>query len=129
MFYTSSDGALFRSKHELNQHEKSLRPPIMRKKYIPKEPNQYKYETYRTRILSKNKSFELTYNEFLTLINNNCVYCGDTQINGGIDRIDSNLGYTIQNSAPCCKYCNIMKHTATQQEFLDRIAKIANHSL
>jgi hypothetical protein len=35
----------------------------------------------------------------------------------GIDRIDSNLYYTIDNVVPCCLICNIAKNRMTQQQF------------
>lgn len=47
----------------------------------------------------------------------------------GIDRLDSNLGYTHENCVPCCKYCNIAKSTMTVNEFLswiDRVYKFNN---
>ena len=28
----------------------------------------------------------------------------------GIDRVDSNIGYTNENSVPCCKTCNFAKN-------------------
>ena len=36
----------------------------------------------------------------------------------GIDRIDNNIGYTKENSAPCCKYCNFAKHTMSEGIFM-----------
>lgn len=44
----------------------------------------------------------------------------------GIDRVDSSIGYTIQNSVPCCKICNYAKHNLTLEEFtlwLDRLVE------
>lgn len=35
----------------------------------------------------------------------------------GIDRLDNNLGYTIENSVPCCKPCNESKKDRTVDEF------------
>jgi hypothetical protein len=39
----------------------------------------------------------------------------------GIDRIDSNLGYEINNCIPCCGTCNYMKNTMTPKDFLKKI--------
>jgi hypothetical protein len=35
----------------------------------------------------------------------------------GIDRIDSNLGYVIDNVVPCCKDCNYMKRAYSAEHF------------
>lgn len=42
----------------------------------------------------------------------------------GIDRVDSNKGYHIDNCVPCCTSCNYAKHKLSQKEFYDKIKKI-----
>lgn len=42
----------------------------------------------------------------------------------GIDRIDSEVGYTSKNTVPCCKYCNTAKNTMTQREFKRWIVRV-----
>ena len=42
----------------------------------------------------------------------------------GIDRIDSSKGYTVENSVPCCKYCNTAKNTMSVDEFLKWIGRV-----
>ena len=42
----------------------------------------------------------------------------------GIDRVDSSKGYTLENSVPCCKYCNIAKHTMTSTEFYAWVRRV-----
>ena len=42
----------------------------------------------------------------------------------GIDRIDSEVGYTSKNTVPCCKYCNTAKNTMTQEEFKRWIIRV-----
>lgn len=76
----------------------------------------------------KQKEFKLTIEEFSNLIHQRCYYCGELpsadnvwnksgkrkmddsliKING-IDRIDSNKGYTADNCVACCPQCNRMK--------------------
>lgn len=85
-------------------------------------PLETKYHKYKNRAERKKLPFELTINEFEILINGNCEYCGDNS--GGIDRKDSSLGYTIDNSTPCCSMCNTMKFTYSTQDFLNHIDKI-----
>lgn len=93
---------------------------------------RYKYQAKR-----KNREFSLTKEEFKKLTQGLCDYCGQHPItsfkghrsNGeyiynGIDRIDSNLGYTYSNSKTCCEKCNRMKLDLSLQEFRDQIRNI-----
>ena len=43
----------------------------------------------------------------------------------GIDRLDSNVCYTVENCRPCCKDCNYMKGTYDPRTFIERAKKIA----
>ncbi len=52
-----------------------------------------------------------------------CTYCGkDT--GQGIDRIDSNRGYTDDNVCACCKTCNYMKRDLSLEDFKNHIALV-----
>lgn len=42
----------------------------------------------------------------------------------GIDRLDSNIGYNIENCVTCCKQCNIMKNVWSEKDFLNKIKEI-----
>lgn len=92
---------------------------------------------------SKYKSFELTQEQYTRLIHSDCYYCGASpsedniwnkgnkrvkdefpiKING-IDRVDSNKGYTVDNCVPCCPQCNHMKLDYTTDEFLSKVKQI-----
>lgn len=97
------------------------------------------YSNYKLRSRKKNQDFTLTKAEFECLTKEPCEYCGMPAVqvfdNGGtttpyfyngLDRRDNNKGYTPYNSAPCCKTCNLAKHTLTLEEFImwiDRLIK------
>lgn len=85
-----------------------------------------KYRQYLGRANKKQIPFELSVNEFESLLKQSCIYCG-TNSKIGIDRLDSSLGYTIDNSRPCCGQCNIMKYTTSQEDFIQHIKKIYNY--
>lgn len=57
------------------------------------------------------------------MINSVCSYCGIKE-KLGIDRVDNSVGYTKENSVPCCKLCNFMKKAMSRNDFLSRIKKI-----
>ena len=105
----------------------------------------FRHYLYRNSIrnaASRNHSFDLTFEEFDDLIQQNCVYCGAApQTNeqiikergnsreplfyyNGIDRIDSSIGYCLSNCVPCCSKCNYMKRAYGREEFLSHIKTI-----
>ncbi len=98
---------------------------IKKKKYYKKNIDKSlpaKYRQYLSRALDKELQFDLTVEQFESLCNNNCVYCNDTPC--GVDRKDSSIGYTINNSQSCCTKCNMMKYTHSTDNFLLHIKKI-----
>ena len=42
----------------------------------------------------------------------------------GVDRIDSSLGYSVNNCLPCCEKCNKMKLVYETNDFLNHIKQI-----
>lgn len=67
--------------------------------------------------------FTLTQQEFEQLVIQPCYYCGfysNYKING-IDRIDNNKGYVIDNCIPSCKMCNMIKGVNHPLAFLDKV--------
>lgn len=57
--------------------------------------------------------WELTFEQWLDIVTQPCVYGGgqpDLDIRIGVDRRDSSLGYTVENSQPCCARHNLMKN-------------------
>jgi hypothetical protein len=85
--------------------------------------------------------WELSRENFQKMISDNCYYCGlppqnitryqhvKSQIKyNGIDRVDNSKGYTLDNSVPCCKTCNLMKMKISKDEFIDKCKLIAIHN-
>jgi len=57
-----------------------------------------------------------------------CVYCKHIDLEvrvNGIDRLDSNVCYTVENCRPCCKNCNYMKGTYDPITFINLAKRIA----
>lgn len=80
--------------------------------------------------------FNISLEEFSFITKQNCYYCGSKpkpmgllRLNGlyvmnGIDRVDNNTGYVLDNCVPCCKDCNYAKRDMTAKEFIDFISRI-----
>lgn len=95
------------------------------------------YGRYMAKAKKRTINFELSRNEFDSLIIKNCRYCGSlpsqylknsrgthTGFYNGIDRFDNTKGYTKENSVPCCKICNVMKYNLTFEDWLQHIKKV-----
>jgi hypothetical protein len=98
------------------------------------------YSGCRTNANCRNISFTITKEFFTEIISQNCFYCGqkpietqfskslnrtDTKfLHNGVDRLDSKLGYTIENCVSCCGMCNLMKNKFSVKDFLKKIAQI-----
>jgi hypothetical protein len=109
--------------------------------YKPQGINQVKgvFGSYLKSASRRGLAFELTLEQFSTLTKEPCYYCGEIDVNSktgkygkyrynGVDRKNNLLGYTIENSVPCCKNCNIAKGINTQDFFIAMCKKIVeNH--
>lgn len=100
------------------------------------------YGAMRKSARRRGLAFELTFEQYTTLAQQNCVYCGAAPsmrhnptnsavgilvpVNG-IDREDNTKGYLIKNSVPCCPTCNWCKREFTAEEFISHAKRIAKH--
>lgn len=84
---------------------------------------------YVKRAAARGYCFKLTRAEFSALIIQPCFYCGKqpaqkqrqhgyTLLYNGIDRANNVVGYTQENSVPCCGTCNQMKSGLSALEFI-----------
>jgi len=112
------------------------------------------YREYKSNARNRDIQFDLTLQQFIEIIRNNCKYCGAVpspkslylKSNGeqkrnygnvaiqksianinGVDRIDSSKGYSTDNCVACCSDCNEMKMDRTLSEFINKIKSILNH--
>lgn len=89
----------------------------------------------------RNLQFCLSKDEFYNLTQQNCHYCGVVPSNStktinpnsyshilynGIDRLNNDLGYTLENCISCCKQCNFAKYEQTYSEFMSYIDRLVN---
>ena len=94
-------------------------------KYLKERPYKKVFQSYKSNAKSRNLDFKLSYEEFKVLLLKNCYYCDD--VSQGVDRINNNQGYTVENSVSCCTTCNFMKNTHTLGNFIQHIEKIHSH--
>lgn len=82
---------------------------------------------YRQRAEKLNLRWELSYEDVKRLISNPCRYCGDTE-HISIDRLDNEIGYTVDNTVSCCDLCNLFKSRFSASEFLYMVCRIYEHT-
>jgi hypothetical protein len=86
------------------------------------------YVSYKSSAKARKISFDLSIKDFRRFAMLNCVYCGDKVKTIGIDRIDNDKGYSVNNCAPCCSVCNRMKLASSYEDFIDKCRKITANS-
>ena len=97
------------------------------------------YQSLRSNAKSRHYSVEISFDEFLALAKKNCYYCGVEPGErpgpkawqakaklSGIDRKDNRLGYTNENSVPCCYQCNWSKRDLPIEEWQAWIKRLVS---
>ena len=88
------------------------------------------YKEYYTSAHERGYDFTLTLEQFQELVVQPCYYCNvssPTEANG-LDRINNDLGYTLENCKPCCGICNRMKSFYHPVFFVEKAKHIANET-
>ena len=94
---------------------------------------------YKKRAEKRGIEYKLTEEQFAEITQQDCYYCGtkpnnvakNRSCNGkyiynGLDRVNNNNGYTVENIVPCCKICNRAKDVLNLQEFKDWVKRVYN---
>lgn len=91
------------------------------------ETNESRIKEYKRQAIKRNKIFDISDEQLLTLFLQNCHYCniyvsscnkyGETYSKMGIDRKDNDIGYVDGNVLPCCHICNRMKYNYEYDNF------------
>lgn len=100
--------------------------------YIKTQFNRKPKDLYTRELLEYKKSAKkrqiewlLSDDEAISFMKGVCNYCGYNSTTVGIDRIDSNKHYYVDNCVSCCSICNIMKNTYTVEVFTKIITYLA----
>lgn len=86
--------------------------------------------------------YTLSKEQLLGLMSQHCHYCGAEPSNvssgrdyngsftyNGVDRVDNDQGYMIDNVVSCCRQCNVAKHTHPAKAFLEWVTRVYEHSV
>jgi len=85
------------------------------------------YAQYIRSAKNRGIAFELSSEEFKSIVCQSCFYCGTVTAGEsvGIDRFDNTKGYTVENCRPCCDTCNRMKWTFHPLFFIEKCKILA----
>ena len=103
-----------------------------------------RFSAYKSNAKKDNRKFELSITDFSNIVNRPCNYCGGLDHyqtsrsdyknkrpdllpifhKVGIDRVDSSIGYVLDNLVPCCKMCNKMKMEFSLEVWKNQVRKI-----
>lgn len=77
---------------------------------------------------TRGKEVFLTEEEYVLLMDGAvCYLCGNLPLTGwsghGLDRVDNEQGYTLENVKPCCIDCNRKKFTRSLEVYLEEVAE------
>jgi hypothetical protein len=100
------------------------------------------YRQYKANAKERKFEFLLNKKDFKFLTNQDCYYCGSAPnqeigekgnygkyIYNGIDRINNDEGYKIDNCVGCCGVCNKAKRIMSEEDFYELINLIYNKRL
>lgn len=94
---------------------------------------------YKQGASRRDLSWELSDADFDRLISQSCVYCGQPPSPtkaarssaafycNGIDRVDSALGYALENTVSCCTICNKAKGEMSYDAFMAWIGRLTEY--
>jgi len=87
-----------------------------------------RYSKYKYSAKVRDIIFRLIIKDVASIIKKPCKYCGyQGEYYNGIDRVDSELGYTKNNCVSCCAICNRMKLNYKVEDFIGYCEKITNN--
>ena len=115
---------------------RGLPRPTLRRDYGEANLNRL-FSSYKLNAKKKELVFSLTKEEFTNLTKSRCYYCrcepsqifkyrgsfGD-YIYNGVDRLDNDHGYLVENCVPCCMECNFKKGSQGHTFFLQWVKRV-----
>ncbi len=86
-----------------------------------------RFSDYRGSAKRRRIGFFIDIGQFENFWKKPCFYCGGEPETIGIDRVDSEKPYIIDNLVSCCVQCNQMKLYYSHEQFIDKCKIIAKH--
>lgn len=102
------------------------------------------YRNYKRAAIARSLCFDLSFNEFFSIVKRNCYYCGQAPteypsdkhnkiskevfVRNGVDRKNNSIGYTTENCVASCSICNRAKMTLDEKPFVEWVSKVYKYT-
>ena len=139
--------------HLTKKHTRSCGCIFLECKVVPDAGFRGLLQQYRSEATLRGLEWALTDEEFKILTLSPCYYTGrlpsqvfisshsryrrrkhglppnpnGTYVYNGVDRLDSEVGYTTENCVPACKAANMAKQSLSEAEFIQLCKEVAQH--
>jgi len=113
----------FHQSQTYKNYKNSQKYKMYRKQY--RTTISAKYGRYKYGANKRGYEFQITKEEFSSIISMKCHYCG-TCDSIGIDRKDNSVGYKMTNCLPCCFSCNKFKRSMSYEYFIEKCKSISS---
>ena len=115
------------SKHRANARLEVKKYAEKRKACIKRfrKTTRGRFDNLRGNASARGIPLLVSFQEYEILIKNHCYYCGRENDTKGLDRVDYNIGYEINNVVSCCGQCNLAKHVKTKSQFIEMCLLVA----
>ena len=116
--------------HEANQQLRwRLANPVKTAEYnvYRQQSPEIRLKVIRQSAAKRDITFdEAAANNMLTLIGKSCYYCGfiDPERCNGLDRVDNDGGYFVDNVVSCCMYCNMAKKDKSVVDYVEKMCSV-----
>lgn len=124
------DGYLKKNAENAKQWRENNPEKVVDNNENKKNSKQLQYTVYSRTARDKRLDFDLSFSDFNNIVSEPCYYCDIIQDKGfnGIDRKDSNIGYTLDNCVSSCTMCNFMKGSYGVDYFYHKIEHILTYN-
>ena len=102
------------------------------------------FSLYRSGARQRDLKWQIPKTKFKELTSSSCFYCGvkpfrealprgngntGSYLYNGLDRVNNEHGYTLDNVVPCCWECNDIKHAQPVKEFMGWINRLVKYQV
>jgi len=88
------------------------------------------FSSYIKEAKRRSIEFHLSKEDFCNIVREKCYYCGEINEEknfNGIDRVNSEKTYILENCVSCCSLCNYLKNKTSIDIFIKRIQHIISY--
>jgi len=114
-------------KKQRKQYRIKNREKLITNKKIYDQTLKGRFLHYKSSAKQRGHEFSLSLEDFSKFWQKNCTYCNQIILTVGLDRVNSQKGYTLDNVVSCCRNCNIAKNDRSVSEFINHCREVVKN--